>query len=519
MLLSSSVGKPPRRAVTSALFRAYCGIHWTLPPPHLTPPLPQRLNYVLWVSDLVARALAGGVRLVRDTTPGELEHLRSASHGVHGLDVGCGASAVFELLGCSYCGWRVSGSDIDPAAVSHATELISANSLEGHLQVRLSPPDADLLSHCDSPLPPSTALSEAEAPMRANAYTQAKASLGQGAAPELIPIPGACAGSQTRRWAFSMCNPPFFAASSEAGANPRTEFAGTESELATEGGELGFVMRLVEASVARADEVAWFTTMAGKRGTARAIVQHLRTVPGVTAVESTTFFQGSTLRWGVAWSFCAGGSMLHAGAFSAEAFNASPAPLLRQEGNLWVSLDLWKSASLVSRKWSVEEAGLPELASRIAEAVGPKPIVWPGIEHVPGRQHEAHTGGWNASCHPCTAWGACCVLAVQARPEEATGTSTAVAHRKRPRPGSTSSSSLGTDLSSISQDAGFPFVPFLAVVKLKRATPNEQSSCVCAALLSAGLGVEKCFHEFLEHLQRNTQRVNRFWRRKKARAS
>lgn len=51
------------------------------------------------------------------------------------------------------------------------------------------------------------------------------------------------------RFAFSMCNPPFFSSLEEAGRNPATAFQGTAAEMVWPGGELAFVTKMVEDSL------------------------------------------------------------------------------------------------------------------------------------------------------------------------------------------------------------------------------------------------------------------------------
>ena len=81
------------------LFSAVLGVQFDLPPGNLSPALPQRMNYVLWVSDLVARTKH------MFSTPcaqhGDTTSCISASCGARGIDIGTGASAVFPLLGTS----------------------------------------------------------------------------------------------------------------------------------------------------------------------------------------------------------------------------------------------------------------------------------------------------------------------------------------------------------------------------------------------------------------------------------
>ena len=66
-------------------------------------------------------------------------------------------------------------------------------------------------------------------------------------------------------FAFTMCNPPFFASLAEAGANPGTACGGTSAEMVCPGGELAFVRRMVRDSRALGKRVHWYTTMVRRR--------------------------------------------------------------------------------------------------------------------------------------------------------------------------------------------------------------------------------------------------------------
>lgn len=51
------------------------------------------------------------------------------------------------------------------------------------------------------------------------------------------------------KYAFSMCNPPFFSSWEEAGQNPNTAFQGTPTEMVCPGGELAFVEQMIQDSI------------------------------------------------------------------------------------------------------------------------------------------------------------------------------------------------------------------------------------------------------------------------------
>jgi hypothetical protein len=102
---------------------------------------------------------------------------------------------------------------------------------------------------------------------------------------------------------FSLCNPPFFAhAADAAGAGHRRARAACADELVTAGGEAGFVARLIDDSAALRGRVGWYSAMLGHRASLPPLAAAARR-RGATAVHTAAFYQGQTVRWGLAWSF------------------------------------------------------------------------------------------------------------------------------------------------------------------------------------------------------------------------
>ncbi|KAG1674416.1 hypothetical protein FOA52_012943 [Chlamydomonas sp. UWO 241] len=115
-------------------------------------------------------------------------------------------------------------------------------------------------------------------------------------------LTAALTGDRHERFAFSMCNPPFFASMAEAGTNPATACGGTPMEMVCPGGELAFIMRMVDDSVRLGARIHWYTTMVGKKATLKALRKELH-ARHVTAIRTTELAQGKTSRWAIAWSF------------------------------------------------------------------------------------------------------------------------------------------------------------------------------------------------------------------------
>lgn len=80
-------------SVTQALLhRDFGGLEWSCPPDHLCPPVPNRLNYILWLEDLLASWLPL-TAAAADGDPAWRTYRPSA------IDVGTGASAIYCVLG------------------------------------------------------------------------------------------------------------------------------------------------------------------------------------------------------------------------------------------------------------------------------------------------------------------------------------------------------------------------------------------------------------------------------------
>lgn len=95
--------------MTQTLLKHDFDLDVNIPPDKLVPALTLRLNYVLWIEDLMNFA--------------EINE-------VTGIDVGTGAIAIYPLLCSKIYDWKMIGSDIDSAAVTSATENIQRNELD-----------------------------------------------------------------------------------------------------------------------------------------------------------------------------------------------------------------------------------------------------------------------------------------------------------------------------------------------------------------------------------------------------
>lgn len=249
------------KALNRALLKLHHGVaRWDLPPGYLCPPIPGRADYIHLAADLLAADGTG-------TVP------RGPSVVV--LDVGVGANCIYPLIGRQAYGWRFVGSEIDPVARRHAEKLVRQNlpdSREPGIEIRA----------------------------QASARSIFRGVIGP-----------------RDRFALSICNPPFHGSAAEAASGTRRKlrnlsgrpvrdltlnFGGTRSELWCDGGELGFVRRMIAESAAFAAHVGWFTTLVSKRANLPELRAALARVHA-TDVRTLDMAQGQKSSRVLAWRF------------------------------------------------------------------------------------------------------------------------------------------------------------------------------------------------------------------------
>ncbi|KAH7171425.1 hypothetical protein EDB81DRAFT_710229 [Dactylonectria macrodidyma] len=234
--------------VTKTLLKLDFDLRIELPDDRLCPPVMNRHNYVLWLKRLL------------DTSSYE-----ALGRKIVGLDIGTGASCIYPLLGCTERPWSFIATDIDARSLEYARKNVALNNLQDRINVVQRKPQ-------DS----------------------------------VIPLDDL--GIDTID--FTMNNPPFYK-SEEDMANsaaqksrpPLSACTGATVEMVTEGGEVGFVDRILRESLVLRERVQWYTAMFGFLTSIVDFVEKLRE-NGIDNYAVTEFVQGSkTRRWAIAWSF------------------------------------------------------------------------------------------------------------------------------------------------------------------------------------------------------------------------
>ncbi|KAE8408942.1 DUF890 domain protein [Aspergillus pseudonomiae] len=242
------------RQLSISLLQRDFGLNVHIPENRLCPPVPNRLNYILWLQSLL------------DTTGDEYRDNYDPDRKVIGLDIGTGCCSIYPLLGCSVRPqWNFVATDIDDDNIRTSQEAVSGNRLESRIRIVKTDSNGDLI-----PL-------------------------------EKLEVEGLD---------FTMCNPPFYTSREElvssAQAKERPPFSactGAEVEMVTQGGEVAFVSRMIEESLRLRQKVLWYTSMLGKLSSVSILVEKL-IGHGNHNYAVTEFVQGSkTRRWAIAWSW------------------------------------------------------------------------------------------------------------------------------------------------------------------------------------------------------------------------
>lgn len=242
------------RALTCVLLRKYFQKQITLPPDRLIPAVPQRLNYICWVEDLV--------RLLEPQT---------SDIKVCGIDIGTGASCIFPILTCHRNPtWSIVGVEADDKSHQIATLNVQQNFMDNRIRV-----------------------------IKVHKEQELYEIIGQTELP--YPI------------TFIMCNPPFFEEEYDvtmevnSGVQSRPKSIANTSiqmESVTSGGEIAFVGRMLVASQNLRQEVSIYTSMLGRK---QSLIHFKQTLSSMSDENLSWTWaelcQGKTIRYAIAWSF------------------------------------------------------------------------------------------------------------------------------------------------------------------------------------------------------------------------
>jgi len=247
------------KILNKALLKHFYGISsWDIPENYLCPPIPGRADYIHYLADLLADINGGDV---------------PAGDHIQVLDIGVGANCIYPIIGHQAYGWKFVGADTDKKAISSATHIAAVNaSLAPHLTFRHQ--------------------------------------LNKGFIFRGIVKPG-------ELFDLTLCNPPFHASAEEArmgsqrkvrnlgkqkGRVPILNFGGQQAELWCEGGEVGFIRKMIKESVEISAQCCWFSTLVSKSAHLSMVYDALDSA-GAEQVKTIDMAQGQKQSRFVAWTF------------------------------------------------------------------------------------------------------------------------------------------------------------------------------------------------------------------------
>ena len=242
------------RALNRALLALQYGIRgWVFPEGFLCPPVPGRADLIHHLAGLLGEEAGGRI----PTGP-----------SVRVLDLGVGASCIFPLIGHAEYGWRFVGTDVDVAALASAAAILKVNGLEHVVALRLQPDRSRLFR-------------------------------------------GVVAADE--RFDLCLCNPPFHASAAAVRATAREKwrklgkgaglnFGGRDAELWCEGGELGFIQRMIQESAEDPERCRWFSSLVSRSEHLPRLQAHLRRA-GAAQVRVLEMGQGQKRSRVLAWRF------------------------------------------------------------------------------------------------------------------------------------------------------------------------------------------------------------------------
>ncbi|MBT8229576.1 MAG: RlmF-related methyltransferase, partial [Bacteroidia bacterium] len=100
------------KALNTALLKSGYGVSWDIPENYLCPPIPGRLDYLLYIEELLTKK------------------------DVHLLDIGTGANLIYPILATCHFNWKCTASEVDPDAIKNAQDLIDKNPQLSNIEIR-----------------------------------------------------------------------------------------------------------------------------------------------------------------------------------------------------------------------------------------------------------------------------------------------------------------------------------------------------------------------------------------------
>jgi len=241
--------------LTKCLLHRDYGVNVEFPENSLTPSLTLKMNYLLWIEDLL---------LQNNYFSGAVKEPKK----IVGLDIGTGGALLFPILAVKHFGWSMLSTENNKDDCDMASKNIRCNGLDGQIKI-FHNPDKDTIFNCFGQENPIDNIS------------------------------------------FTMVNPPFYdtedyeglVAASNNEENPQMLVAGRKHEMTTDGGEIVFVKKMIIESMMYRTTIKIFTAMLGRKKSVTELKNYIQNIPEIQSVTVSEFCQGRIMRWGLGWTF------------------------------------------------------------------------------------------------------------------------------------------------------------------------------------------------------------------------
>lgn len=235
------------RQLSITLMKHDFGLDVELPPDRLVPTIPLRLNYILWVEDILKGS--------------------NVEHEIKGIDIGTGGSCVYPLLSTCMYRWKFLATEVDDLNFNYAVKNIKKNNMFDYIHVEKVDESAILLAVLKD---------------NGESYDFCMCN------PPFFSDHLEAQGITNSR--------------SDDRPEPHSVNTAGSTESVAFGGEVEFVKRMIHESIELKDKVRVYTSMVGKKKSLPPLKEVLRNLK-VTNFSTTEFCQGKTMRWGIGWSF------------------------------------------------------------------------------------------------------------------------------------------------------------------------------------------------------------------------
>jgi len=234
------------KALNTALLKTHYKINWAIPANNLCPPIPGRLDYLLYVADLLGKPKLSL------------------------LDIGTGANLIYPILATCHFHWECTASEVDMAALKNAQKIINENTILKNIQLRQQKNKRNILEHIIHPTDFFDVVVCNPPFFKSRQDAQQK--------------------SQRKIRNLQL--------SAKEGLN----FGGQSNELWYKGGEVAFIRTMALESVAFKNQVHWFTALVSQQDNLKSIKRAIKkTLP--TEIKIIEMGQGNKKSRFIAWTF------------------------------------------------------------------------------------------------------------------------------------------------------------------------------------------------------------------------